>query len=1113
MVGLPEIWQEYKEIVLVLAGALATLFFRDILPALWRTSSKLSLYFCRKLGIRLSAWDFERRYLKRLCELHRFVNVRGIRTRFPVALELEKVYVSLSVHAPSASGAVNQTDSGADVTSSRAETNLVGLTTAHDITRSTERRLSISQALRLGSQRLAILGGPGTGKTTLLKYLALKFARKEAKTEMFIRERRLPIVIALRELPRSRINLTAENLPALCVPEDLVQYCPQRFFSERLQASRCIVLLDGLDEVTTDEERRGVCREVEAFVAAYPGNRYIVTSRPAGYVGAALAGFAEFDICEFNQEDIDGFARHWCLASSVAKRARGVGDSDSVAIVEAQCEAEDLLASIGSSERVQHLCVNPLLLTIVAMVHRYRARLPQRRVELYEECTQVLLEHWDSAKGIATRLDWARKRRVLEALAYWMHTHTVQETDVAQAHQVIAGILPSIGEEASAADEFLADVKDRSGLLMEQRLGTFGFSHLTFQEYLTACCLIDREEQGRQEILAHLHDPWWSEVLLLYAGMRDPSLLISDILAQPDDALGSNLMSAGRCLRDAVQIDPRVEDQVLTQLFSKFQSGEYLETRQQAADSLVELQHSPSAAKMTAILVLQIEHSEMATRALAVKTIGRLLGTRHDTLGTLMRSLKDPASIVRRFSAEALGQAKEPSSDVVDSLLKCLEDDDPTVRSAATQSLVRLGRGRKGLGVASLTRSLENGSELVRQHTIEILSALSSIWPNAIEAILPMLGDTSGVVRQAAARSLETVGEGAPFPINKLLRLVTNEDFNARWIAAQALVRLGRGQARVARALMRMLEDDDSQSRALAASALGELGRTDRQILDALLKRVRNDHPDIQGRAIQALGLLAEPEWHAVGPIFRRLKHQDAGVRFSAALALGRIGVASFGVVEGLIDALEDLDPHVRSMAAYTLGSMGSQAKVSSRAPLLRLITDAHPAARASATYALVRLRCTDKVAGDAILTSLQDRESSVRSSALRALGRFGEVESRVLRSLLGCLADPVRAVRLEASKTMASVAGRDRRHVETLITCLAEDSSIPLDSVAHALGLVSGGFAGQSKIQVTAAIVPFLTQALTDDRATSDPIMEIPIKVKDIARYFLQRAVTMDHP
>src|SRR3984893_5247257 len=107
------------------------------------------------------------------------------------------------------------------------------------------------------------------------------------------------------------------------------------------------------------------------------------------------------------------------------------------------------------------------------------------------------------------------------------------------------------------AEAVLTDIVSENGLLREQAHDIYGFLHLTLQEYFSAQYVLVQD--GLNELLCHLGDPWWEEVILLYAGETpDASPLLQRLLdAQnaPDDIFLSKLVLAGRCLLAA----PRLE--------------------------------------------------------------------------------------------------------------------------------------------------------------------------------------------------------------------------------------------------------------------------------------------------------------------------------------------------------------------------------------------------------------------------------------------------------------------------------------------------------------------------------------------------------------------------
>src|SRR5207247_1354059 len=129
-------------------------------------------------------------------------------------------------------------------------------------------------------------------------------------------------------------------------------------------------------------------------------------------------------------------------------------------------QRSDLLVdAVLKHEPLRGLATNPLMLQIIALVHFDRGALPERRVELYKECTDVLLERWDRAKGLHKGLSAAEARQVLQPVALWMHG----ETERKQARE--AELLPVVAAHTAQLQrpvdplEFLRSVRDRSGLL------------------------------------------------------------------------------------------------------------------------------------------------------------------------------------------------------------------------------------------------------------------------------------------------------------------------------------------------------------------------------------------------------------------------------------------------------------------------------------------------------------------------------------------------------------------------------------------------------------------------------------------------------------------------
>ncbi|MEW6496458.1 MAG: NACHT domain-containing protein, partial [Cyanobacteriota bacterium] len=107
------------------------------------------------------------------------------------------------------------------------------------------------------SQKVVLLGAPGSGKTTLMSYFAVMLAQKHPeKLGLAADTDWLPILIRIRDLARHpNLNILdyarqfANN--TLCVNPLL----PLGFFEYWLEDGRALILLDGLDEVPEEGRR------------------------------------------------------------------------------------------------------------------------------------------------------------------------------------------------------------------------------------------------------------------------------------------------------------------------------------------------------------------------------------------------------------------------------------------------------------------------------------------------------------------------------------------------------------------------------------------------------------------------------------------------------------------------------------------------------------------------------------------------------------------------------------------------------------------------------------------------------------------------------------------
>ncbi|MFD8377478.1 NACHT domain-containing protein [Streptomyces sp. NPDC059679] len=488
----------------------------------------------RRLKWRISR--FERDYRAYVLRHHRFIDLKGLATRGDYTPGLEEVFVDVSlVPRP---------------THEASQESLAGPVPGPPPGGGIPVRRSIREFLgRPEGAALAVIGAPGTGKTTMLKHLALGLARERGGRG----RRDLPVLLLLRD----HTGAISAN-PAITLPEVIgasLRRPPDDelpgWFERQLQDGRCVVLLDGLDEVAREEDRRNVSKWVEEQIEQYEPNDFVLTSRPHGYASAPVNRARVLQVRRFTGEQITRFVHGWYRAIE----RLSTGTDDAAVADRAEEGARDLLARLHARPVLYDLAANPLLLTMIANVHRYRGALPGSRAELYGEICEVLLWRRQEAKGATAapdELSGAKKELVARELAYVMMADRLRDIRGEYASEVLRPVLLRVAATMSSR-EFL-DAMVSSGLLVERERELYAFAHLTLQEHLAALHI---QHRGLADVLvAGVDDDWWRETTLLYAARVDPAPVVEACFAGEETLTINKLALAFDCEEEATELAP-----------------------------------------------------------------------------------------------------------------------------------------------------------------------------------------------------------------------------------------------------------------------------------------------------------------------------------------------------------------------------------------------------------------------------------------------------------------------------------------------------------------------------------------------------------------------------
>jgi len=595
------------------------------------------------------------------------------------------------------------------------------------------------------NKKIVVKGDPGSGKTTLTLYIAYTLCTQRLKdknssspdsTSRTIPTDLLPLVIDLKNWAGKSLSLPEYYTNDVLKNSGFEKEIETKIH-EWLESGKCIILFDGLDEVTN--ERNFLINSVQNLTSgAYRNCHFVVTTRIVGYSNE-LSGWQHYEVLSLRDEHIKNYVQSYLKDTS-----------------------SDFLTALKNTPQMSPFSRNPLLLHVLCFVfNKQKLRLPTQRMELYHQAVHEML------KLRNPEIPESVKENVLKEIAiYFLEGKEIFEEEFLR--KILRDFLNEEGERHNE-DDVLRELVEKSGLLCRFGDGRYIFLHLTFQEYMAACYIAEKVKNPSQFLEPVLFNPRFREVIRHTAGMlgsaEDIIQFVKFILKQKPlchDILHQPLLLAGLCIADIPEsmINPALEElgkQILSKLWELWSKIKYVSLR----DNINRVFTTNIGCKWARIII-----------------------------NNLLNALRDEVSWVRESAAGALGNLGCAAPEVIQALLNALSDEDLWVSGRAAESLGNLGRAAPE-GIQAFLYVWKDVYPLVGERAARALVNLGCADLGVIQTLLDALGDEDSRVRGRAAEALGNLCRADSGVIQALLKALRDGYPSVREPAVEALGNFG----------------------------------------------------------------------------------------------------------------------------------------------------------------------------------------------------------------------------------------------------------------------------------------------------------------------------------
>lgn len=331
--------------------------------------------------------------------------------------------------------------------------------------------------------KIVLIGGAGLGKSTTLNYLFCNYEKMYGSYALKIKMDLKEYAEEIGQKKKSILWCISTEFSRRTKHTKLSFDEIQIVLSEYLEKGKCLIIFDALDEIPSLTVRNKVRDEIANFCEIYYLNRFIISTREAGYLRNRFDDtFLHIKINQFNIEQIKAYSRNWYFS-----------------YYENPEEFDEFWQRFKQEierARCDKIISNPIILILALVIFDLEKNLPTRRIEFYEKCIETFLTERENRKSAYILDDKAKSilamNLTVPKIAYYKFEHLAQNigykfnlSELRNAVFDAIGVTDQLNWSAPV-NQYIEYLVDRTELVQEIDENIYDFVHKTFYEYFLA---------------------------------------------------------------------------------------------------------------------------------------------------------------------------------------------------------------------------------------------------------------------------------------------------------------------------------------------------------------------------------------------------------------------------------------------------------------------------------------------------------------------------------------------------------------------------------------------------------------------------------------------------